>query len=176
MVSFIGAIARAEEMLHEFHKAFKHAAPAEPSIDEYPFELRMRLIIEEGLEFVEACGYKVKFTNVIDGLKVTGYSISPKGGGIEGVARGTHLEWEFQRVEDPDWVEMIDALCDILYVTVGAGISMGITLGPYFQEVHRSNMAKLGGKKDEGGKTLKPEGWTPPDLLSILKAQPGRCG
>ena len=72
-----------------------------------------------------------------------------------------------------DMVEMIDALCDILYVTYGAASAMGIDLEPFFAEVHRTNMAKLGpdGKPilREDGKGLKPPGWTPPDIAGILK-------
>jgi len=35
---------------------------------------------------------------------------------------------------------MIDALCDLLYVTAGAPVEMGVELGPFFDEVHASNM------------------------------------
>ena len=45
--------------------------------------------------------------------------------------------------EDNNFVEMIDAICDILYVTYGAAVAMGIDIDPFFEEVHRSNMSKL---------------------------------
>lgn len=67
----------------------------------------------------------------------------------------------------------IDALCDILYVTYGAAVEWGIDLAPYFEEVHRTNMAKAGGPTREDGKRLKPEGWQPPDIAGILRRELG---
>jgi len=68
-------------------------------------------------------------------------------------------------------VEVIDAICDIIVVLHNTTNAMGIDITPFFDEVHRSNMAKVGGSVREDGKRLKPEGWTPPDLMPILKKQ-----
>jgi len=46
---------------------------------------------------------------------------------------------------------------------------LGIDLMPFYEEVHRTNMAKLGGPKREDGKQLKPPGWEPPRIGEILK-------
>lgn len=75
-----------------------------------------------------------------------------------------------------DQVEMIDALCDILYVTYGAASAMGVDLEPFFDIVHKSNVAKAWAKKTPLGKVTKPEGWEPPTkqiekLLTELKDQ-----
>lgn len=43
-----------------------------------------------------------------------------------------------------DMVETVDALIDILYVTFGALVRMGVDAKPLFDEVQRSNMSKLG--------------------------------
>lgn len=62
-------------------------------------------------------------------------------------------------------------LADIIYIVCGTAVSYGIPLDRVFDEVHRSNMAKLvDGKpiRREDGKILKPEGWTPPDVNKIL--------
>ncbi len=67
-----------------------------------------------------------------------------------------------------DLVEAIDGLCDLLCVTYGAAIEFGIDLRPFWDEVHRTNMAKQGGPVREDGKRLKPGGWTPPDIAGIL--------
>lgn len=68
-----------------------------------------------------------------------------------------------QACKDQDLLEAIDALCDLLYVTYGAAVAMGIDLEPFFEEVQRANMEKTNGPKREDGKQLKPEGWYPPD-------------
>lgn len=62
-------------------------------------------------------------------------------------------------------------LADIIYIVCGTAVSYGIPLDKVFDEVHRSNMAKLvDGKpvRRDDGKILKPEGWTPPDVKKIL--------
>lgn len=68
--------------------------------------------------------------------------------------------------------EMIDALCDLIYVANGSAVSMGIDLAPFFQDVHEANMRKLGpdGKPvvREDGKVIKPEGWVGPRTGEIL--------
>ena len=67
-----------------------------------------------------------------------------------------------------DQVETLDALIDILVVTIGAIHSMGSNAEGAWKEVMMTNFAKIGedGKvrKREDGKVLKPVGWTPPDL------------
>jgi len=68
-----------------------------------------------------------------------------------------------------DRVEQLDALIDILVVTVGAIHSMGADVEGAWKEVMMTNFAKIDhdtGKvrKREDGKVLKPTGWTPPNL------------
>lgn len=74
-----------------------------------------------------------------------------------------------------DMVGMIDALCDLLYVTYGAAVCLGVDLEPFFREVHRANMAKQGGPLREDGKQLKPPGWQPPRIRELLEDQVGRA-
>jgi predicted HAD superfamily Cof-like phosphohydrolase len=71
--------------------------------------------------------------------------------------------------ESDNIVDDLDALIDILVVTIGAIHSLGANGEAAWQEVMRTNFAKIDpatGKvrKREDGKVLKPEGWTPPDL------------
>ena len=75
-----------------------------------------------------------------------------------------------------DDVEALDALIDILVVTVGAIHSAGFDAEGAWKEVMRTNFAKIDhetGKvrKREDGKVLKPLGWEPPDLKPFLKRQ-----
>lgn len=74
---------------------------------------------------------------------------------------------------DADPVEQLDALIDILVVTIGAINSMGADGEGAWNEVMRTNFAKIDpdtGKvrKREDGKVLKPLGWTPPNLKPYL--------
>lgn len=71
-------------------------------------------------------------------------------------------------------VDDFDALLDILVVTAGALHSLGVDSEGGWNEVMRTNFAKIDpatGKvrKREDGKVLKPEGWTAPDLAKYVK-------
>ena len=79
-------------------------------------------------------------------------------------------------IRDNDRVEALDALIDILVVTIGAIHSMGADGEKAWNEVMRTNMAKIDPetgkvKKREDGKVLKPEGWLPPDLSDCFRVK-----
>lgn len=83
------------------------------------------------------------------------------------------LDADYNRVKDADPVETLDALVDILVVTIGAIHSMGANGEGAWNEVMRTNFAKIDpttGKvrKREDGKVLKPEGWVPPNLSAYI--------
>jgi predicted HAD superfamily Cof-like phosphohydrolase len=87
------------------------------------------------------------------------------------VAQG--LDDNHKRVGEVDPVETVDALIDILVVTIGALHSMGADAEGAWKEVMRTNFAKIDketGKvrKREDGKVLKPVGWTPPELAPFI--------
>lgn len=81
------------------------------------------------------------------------------------------IKEEFQELEDAEThVDALDALVDILVVTIGAIHSMGADGEGAWNEVMRTNFAKIDAvtgkvRKREDGKVLKPEGWTPPNLV-----------
>jgi predicted HAD superfamily Cof-like phosphohydrolase len=75
-----------------------------------------------------------------------------------------------EAADQSDFIEMVDALADILVVTYGTAIEMGVDLEPVFAEVQRSNMSKNGGR-DAGGKVLKGPGFSPPDIAGALRGQ-----
>ena len=71
-----------------------------------------------------------------------------------------------------DRVEQLDALVDILVVTMGAIRAGGFDGEGAWQEVMNTNFAKINpetGKviKREDGKVLKPEGWKAPELAQF---------
>jgi predicted HAD superfamily Cof-like phosphohydrolase len=88
------------------------------------------------------------------------------------------IEEEFKElgvaIEQTDQVETLDALVDILVVTIGALHSMGADAEGAWKEVMNTNFAKIDketGKvrKREDGKVLKPVGWVPPNLGPFVK-------
>jgi len=72
-------------------------------------------------------------------------------------------------------VEMADALADVIYVALGAAVSLGIDLEPVFQEVHRSNMTKVWSdgqvRRREDGKVIKPPTYSPANIAQELERQ-----
>ena len=75
-----------------------------------------------------------------------------------------------------DNVEILDALTDILVVTIGALHSMGADAEGAWKEVMRTNFAKIDSetgkvRKREDGKVPKPVGWTPQELAPFVKKQ-----
>jgi len=85
------------------------------------------------------------------------------------------IDEEYQELKDAnDDIEILDALIDILVVTIGAIHSMGADGEGAWKEVMATNFAKIDketGKvrKREDGKVLKPQGWEPPNLKPFLK-------
>jgi predicted HAD superfamily Cof-like phosphohydrolase len=76
-------------------------------------------------------------------------------------------------VDQDDKVEQLDALIDILVVTVGAIHSLGADGEGAWNEVMATNFAKIDAetgkvRKREDGKILKPEGWKTPELKPFL--------
>lgn len=117
-------------------------------IDDDRVRLRAALIAEEFFETLEAM-FECSFAGPRDRV----------------MAR---IQDEQPRVSMPD---MVDGLADLDYVIEGTRLEFGIDCEPIADEVHRANMAKVGGPKSPTGKQLKPEGWTPPDIDGELRKQ-----
>lgn len=78
-----------------------------------------------------------------------------------------------EAINNNDQVETLDALIDILVVTVGAIHSMGADGDRAWKEVMKTNFAKIDSetgkvRKREDGKVLKPLGWKAPELAPFL--------
>lgn len=76
-------------------------------------------------------------------------------------------------IAEEDKVETLDALIDFIVVTVGAIHSMGADAQGAWDEVMRTNFAKVDpqtGKvrKREDGKVLKPDNWQAPNLSPFV--------
>ena len=73
--------------------------------------------------------------------------------------------------------EQQDAIVDLAYYCGDAAAKAGFKLDRPFVIVHNANMAKIDKKtgkvlrRESDGKVLKPEGWTPPDLVPEVERQ-----
>ena len=71
-----------------------------------------------------------------------------------------------------DLVAVADALADIVYVAYGTAHVYGIDLDAVLDEVHASNMTKLGADgrpvRRADGKVLKGPAYRPPDISAVL--------
>lgn len=144
---------RWQKATHEFHEKFGAAIGDRPNLDHR--EVRAKLIMEEAVETVAAMGYDV-------------HARIEERGRIGETAHREVARYA-KGFDQPDMIETIDGLCDLIYVVAGAAVTMGIDLDPFFEEVHRSNMAKDGGGTRADGKIMKPEGWQPPDIAGVLE-------
>lgn len=77
--------------------------------------------------------------------------------------------------EAGDFLKMLDALVDVVYVAKGTAVMLGITeWDEHWEEVQRANMDKIRGKSparqhEQSEDLYKPEGWVAPrhhDLLT----------
>jgi predicted HAD superfamily Cof-like phosphohydrolase len=141
-------------MVRDFHEKFGYSkSPAEPELREG--DLRANLIAEEAAEVVVALVGSARAQAIVVGqlMKV-----------VEKAVRA--------RKDKPDLAEALKELCDLLYVTFGSMETFGLTYAEamaVFAEVHRANMDKKPGNRDENGKTVKGEGWVPPDIEGLLR-------
>lgn len=87
---------------------------------------------------------------------------------------GEEVSELIQAISSNNKTEQLDALIDILVVTTGAIHSLGVDGEGAWDEVMRTNFAKVDSKtgkviRREDGKILKPEGWQPPKLEQYIK-------
>lgn len=161
------------EKLIEFHRTMGVPVLSSPQIPpDERVRLRAKLIVEEALEFVEAC-FGID-PNVLS---------TPTAAAATETLRCQALELELDEIKGRlqviiedlpvrlDLPGAADALADIAYVAEGANLEFGIDSGPVLDEVHGANMAKVGGPIREDGKRLKPPGWQPPDIIGVLVRQ-----
>jgi predicted HAD superfamily Cof-like phosphohydrolase len=86
---------------------------------------------------------------------------------------GEELRELVQAMRAEDLVEIADGLGDLLYVVFGTAVVYGMPIDEIFEEVHRSNMTKLGADGrpmiGEHGKRLRGPNYQPPQLRPLLR-------
>lgn len=132
----------------EFMTAFGQTVRSTPTTQIADAErlLRVRLVIEEALEFAEAMGCSLH----------NGHGPVVRSNTVVSVGARRRV----------DLVEAADALADLTVVTKGSALTLGIPLDEVFAAVHATNMAKMGPDgepvRDDHGKVCKPAGWVGP--------------
>jgi predicted HAD superfamily Cof-like phosphohydrolase len=118
---------------------------------------------EKVREFMQTFGQEVKDDPAYAGDEVSDLRIE---------LISEELQELCEAVANNDMPEIADALTDLLYVVYGAGAAYGIDLDATFDEVHDSNMSKLGedGKPiyREDGKILKGPNYWAPDMEKFV--------
>src|ERR1700690_846265 len=152
-------VTKLRAQVSEFHMMIGapiHTTPQVPSYERISF--RLNLIAEEVFELIEAAipGY-VGRRSLLASIRTDVFNV------IECINQDRDTEL--------DLPAFADALADIDYVVEGARLEFGINGSPIADEVHRANMAKVGGPKRADGKHMKPVGWTPPDVAGELVKQ-----
>lgn len=126
----------------EFHDAVGAPVPSKPVVPSLEIlQLRQKLLQEE---FTEASDAWERLTAVLQ-------SDDP--------------------AQPADVTEWVHELADLLYVTYGAILACGVNADAVFAEVHRANLSKAGGPRRADGKILKPPGWQPADVRSVIENQ-----
>lgn len=131
--------ATAFQMTGHFHMAMGLGTPEAPIMPSVTMrERRLRLILEEFLELVEACGFEV--IDLEDPAILNG-NLPPWRGKL-GLR---HIEGSRYNL-----VETADALGDLNVVVAGTGVEFGIPMHFVDYEIYTSNLSKL----DENGKPI----------------------
>jgi predicted HAD superfamily Cof-like phosphohydrolase len=115
-------------------------------------------------DFMEAFGQEVLYMPVMPNTKLAALRLDLINEEVQELTDGLGKK---------SMLEIADALTDILYVVYGAGHAFGIDLDECFNEVHRSNMTKLGedGRPvyREDGKVMKGPNYSEPDLIPFVE-------
>lgn len=126
----------------EFHKAFNLPAPSHPPRQPDPELVRLRLRLI-GEEFKE----------VRDELEYLAHDHTP-----DEVVAG--------------YRRLLKELADLRYVAEGCAVTFALPIDPAYEEVHRSNMSKLGPDGEplyrEDGKVLKGPNYTEADMKQFV--------
>ena len=156
---------QAIEDVREFHQKFGFPGAKElpPNMPEKKVaKMWLRLVMEEFLETFAATLQHAEddktFTQIRFHMESALSSCEVNEGNLENLS------------------EIADGLADLIYVAIGMARTLGIPLEEVWDEVHKTNMAKEGGPVRGDGKILKPPGWKPPAVKTILKEAEGRLG
>lgn len=151
------------DLVEEFHRAHNHPVKKSVVVPDAKLRLlRVKLIMEEACEFAQASGFPCEVMG-LKREKSFGWKLSP-------------LNYVKPEDENPDLIDVVEAadgLGDIDYVVQGAALVWGFPQQAITEEIHRSNMSKLGadGKPivNDTGKSMKGPNYFKPNIEYILR-------
>lgn len=163
------------EQVMAFHKMYgasirKKAEQNLSDVSDEEIAMRINLVAEEFREWLDAFGvdYHLEFIQKEEVFDDSGSRYE-----IIGSAERIPAEWVPSFRNKINEVEVADASADMKYVLEGSDITFGIPSVLISQEVHCSNMTKLG--EDglpiyrEDGKVLKGPYYTKPNLKKVIE-------
>lgn len=171
-----------QTMVKSFHMIYGVPAPSQHTpMSVTTRDRRLRLILEEFLELTGAAGFRLG-VNSAENYREGGRNIQ--------LIDEERFVVEHIEGSQQDPIEIMDALADIIYVTYGFAIELGLNLDEVLREVHAANLTKLGadGKPIVNGHTpgyrvgeanyrndlpvgkiIKGPGYMPPQIHNILR-------
>lgn len=158
--STTGPLRSLELDLKAFHRMAGQAIGQSPAVRDG--ELRARLILEEAIETAYALVRATQQSNsdalfVVDDICRAAIEkavvCNPELGALDPIS---------------NIAEAIDGCVDLIYVTVGTAVAMGVSLDMFWLAVHAANMQKAGGPV-VNGKLMKPRNWQPPNIRDLFE-------
>lgn len=158
-----------------FHKMYESSIKESVTtnlqdVSDKEIAMRINLVAEEFREWLDAFGvdYKLEFFAVEE----TEHEIGGSRTEIIGSSDSVPERWVPSFRDKIDVVEIADASADLKYVLEGSDITFGINSRRVSQEVHASNMTKLGedGKPifRDDGKILKGPSYVKPNIAKAM--------
>lgn len=136
--------------------------PRKPTVPSRDMILaQAKLIIEEVLELLEACGITIYVHTETDNW-TSFYAIDKD-----------YITLEINKEKELDLTEIAKELADVSVVNTGMFIEFGIADKPILEEVDKNNLMKFGpgGYLDENRKWRKPPNHPKPDIKTLLIEQ-----
>jgi len=147
-LNMVGSLAVAQKSVKDFHERFAFEIGRAPEVPPaHVLDIGLKLIREEAGEVHRACGFN---------------------------ELGVDLRNNPLRTCEADVVKIAHELSDLVFVALGLATRCGIDLSPVFDAVARANLEKSGPDGPvyrDDGKLLKPPGWKPADVASIIREQ-----
>lgn len=136
-----------QELVTNFHKRFGHPSPSRPVDFSTLSQSQLR-------EMAELMGFRLRLID--EELSELETELDPLFDDVDGNLRA------------PNIINVAAEITDLLYVTMGLAVVLGIDVEPVLLEIQRANMTKEPNGDD---KPTKPDGWTPPNVRAIIQNQ-----